>query len=93
MSNRRFSDGQRKRWEVQVTSKSEWQFKPIGGNNASARRVRPPLYAGDDPFELSEQELQKILGDSTIQPMSSKPSPFGDDYVPPKKKSLFLDDL
>ena len=64
MSNRRFSDWQRKQWEVQVTSKSEWQFNPIGGNNASARRVCPPLYAGDDPFELSEQELQKILGNS-----------------------------
>lgn len=93
MSNRRFSDWQRKQWEVQVTSKSEWQFNPIGGNNASARRVCPPLYAGDDPFELSEQELQKILGNSTTPPMSTKPSPFGDDYSPPEKKTPFLDDL
>ena len=92
MSHRKFSDGQGNRWEVRVSSKSDWRFKPVPGNPHPPRRVRPPLYAGDDPYELSEQELQNILGDAALEGPTVK-SPFGEDYEPSTKKSPFLDDL
>jgi hypothetical protein len=85
-----------------VASRSEWRFEPLPGNPDTARRVRPPLYAGDDPFELSEQELQSILGNATLGDATPDAktgrgtpgaSPFGDVHEPRRKKSPFLDDL
>ena len=105
MSHRKFSDRQGRRWQVKVTSKADWLFEPIMGNPGPARRGEPPHYAGDDPFELSELELQSILGDASPTESGPKASPFGhddrtpgkkspflDDYETPKKKSPFLDD-
>ena len=78
-----------------MASRSEWRFEPLRGNPGTPHRVRPPLYAGDDPFELSEQELQSILGAATPETRtdrgSPRASPFGD-YEPRRKKSPFLDD-
>ena len=98
MSHRTFSDDRRNRWQVRVSSRAEWRFEPLSGNPDPARRVRPPLYAGDDPFELSEQELRTMLRGGipdarTTSRESAGPSPFGDAYTPPAKKSPFLDDL
>lgn len=104
MSHRKFSDRGGRAWEVRVRSKREWGFEPVGGNPEPRRSGSPPLYAGDDPFELSEQELQRILDDARPEaggPGSSpsgdgggtKTSPFGDDYEAPKKASPFKDDL
>ncbi len=80
-----------------MASRSEWRFEPLPGNPAAPRRVRPPLYAGDDPFELSEQELQSILGNATPDANTGRgtpgASPFGDVQKPRRKKSPFLDDL
>ena len=80
-----------------MTSRSEWRFDPLRGNPDPPHRVRPPLYAGDDPFELSEQELQAILGDATPEARTDRgtpsASPFGEAYEPRRKKSPFLDDL
>lgn len=80
-----------------MTSRSEWRFEPLPGNPGSPRRVRPPLYAGDDPFELSEQELQSILGNAAPEAKTRRgtpgASPFGDVHAPRKRKSPFLDDL
>ncbi len=80
-----------------MTSRSEWRFEPLRGNPDPPQRVRPPLYAGDDPFELSEQELQAILGDATPEARTDRgtsgASPFGEVYEPRRKKSPFLDDL
>ncbi len=92
MSHRKFSDRDGNRWEVRISSKADWCFEPVPGNPSASRRVRPPLYAGEDPFELSEQELQSILGDATEEARSTRPSPFGDYEAPKKKKSPFLDD-
>lgn len=95
MSHRKFSDRRGNRWEVRVASRSEWRFEPLPGNPGTPNRVRPPLYAGDDPFELSEQELQSILGAATPETRTDRgtprASPFGD-YEPRRKKSPFLDD-
>ncbi|WP_419948991.1 hypothetical protein [Candidatus Palauibacter sp.] len=97
MSHRKFSDRRGNRWEIRVSSRAEWRFEPLPGNPNPPHRVRPPLYAGDDPFELSDQELQTILGSATPDPRAERKtpgaSPFGDDYRPPPKKSPFLDDL
>ena len=97
MSHRKFSDRRGNRWEVRVSSRAEWTFEPMPGNPHPPRRVRPPLYAGDDPFELSEQELQTIFGSATPDIRTEKKSkglsPFGDAYKPPAKKSPFFDDL
>ena len=97
MSHRKFSDRGGHRWEIRVSSRTEWRFEPLPGNPNPAHRVRPPLYAGDDPFELSEQELQTIFGSATPETRAQrKPqgrSPFGDVHKPPAKKSPFLDDL
>lgn len=79
-----------------MASRSEWRFEPLPGNPGAPRRVRPPLYAGDDPFELSEQELQSILGNATPEAKgrgTPGASPFGDVHEPHKKKSPFIDDL
>ncbi len=97
MSHRKFSDRQGNRWEVRVASRSEWRFEPLRGNPGRPHRVRPPLYAGDDPFELSEQELRSILGAATPEAGTGRgtprTSPFGEAYEPSRKKSPFLDDL
>lgn len=80
-----------------MASRSEWRFEPLPGNPGAPRRVRPPLYAGDDPFELSEQELRSILGSATPDAKTGRgtpgASPFGDVHEPRRKKSPFLDDL
>lgn len=99
MSHRKFADRDGTRWEVRVSSKHEWRFEPVPGNPRAPRRARPPLYAGDDPFELSERELQTILGTGAREPGRSRAddaprtSPFGDIQRTPGKKSPFLDDL
>ncbi|WP_419941347.1 hypothetical protein [Candidatus Palauibacter sp.] len=97
MSHRKFSDRGGNRWEIRVSSRAEWTFEPLPGNPNPPCRVRPPLYAGDDPFELSEQELQTIFGSATPETRAQrKPqglSPFGDVRKPRTKKSPFLDDL
>jgi len=104
---RRFADGKGGRWEIRIESSGEWRFEPVSGTRRPARRGRPPLYARD-PFELSEQELQRILEDARPIERRTGPSPFGDpssddaekpslfrddeDDGPAKKRSPFLDD-
>ena len=79
-----------------MVSRSEWRFDPLPGNPAAPRRVRPPLYAGDDPFELSERELQSILGNAAPEATMGRgipaASPFGDVHEPRRRKSPFLGD-
>jgi len=79
---------------VRVISKSDWRFEPIGGNPGPPRSARPPLYAGDDPFELSEQELQSILADARPDTSAARRSgvgrsPFREDHTVADKGSLF----
>ncbi len=94
MSFRKFQDAAGRRWRVKVRSKHDWLLEPLSGNPEKACPAVPPLYA-DDPFELSEEELRRILdeaggGEAAVGP--GRPSPFGDDYAPPAKPKLFDDE-
>ena len=59
-------------------SHSEWSLEPVGLNRGQARTVPAPGYE-KDPFEMSEEELQALLGQSSGPPARKKKSPFGDD--------------
>lgn len=77
MGYRKFVDRDGNEWEVRDFSKTGWEFVPAAGNRQPARNVPVPTYE-TDPFELSEQELQKLLdggGDAGSHP---KKSPFKD---------------
>ncbi|MGE0352146.1 MAG: hypothetical protein AB7I33_03575 [Gemmatimonadales bacterium] len=78
MAYRRFTDQQGNEWEVQDRSRSEWEFHPVSGNPGRNLSVRPPGYE-TDPFELSEEELQRLMGEAD-GPGRSRPakSPFAD---------------
>ncbi len=77
MSYRRFVDRDGNEWEVRDVSRSEWEFRPCGGNRQSAQTVRVPNYE-NDPFELSAEECQKLL-DSEGPPRTGRAgSPFLD---------------
>ena len=53
MGFRKFSDRDKREWEIRDISRLEWEFSPAGDNQQRARRVPPP---GDeqDPYELSQ---------------------------------------
>jgi len=77
MGFRRFEDSQGRPWEIRARSRSEWHFEPLPGNPESRRSVRPPSYE-EDPFELTDQELQRLLGGSHPGAARPRPSPFKD---------------
>ena len=77
MGDRRFADHEGKRWDVVVRGRSEWVFEPVEDNPGPARTGAPPGYERD-PFELSIEELQHVLGGSKGQAAPRKKSPFAD---------------
>jgi hypothetical protein len=77
MGFRRFDDDQGHAWENRPRSRSEWHFEPLPGNPAGRRTVRPPTYE-EDPFELTAQELQRLLGGASSGVTRTRPSPFKD---------------
>lgn len=79
MGHRKFQDRAGQRWQVRAESKHRWRFEPLRGNEERERSARPPGYA-DDPFELSEKELQRILeGARPSGPPEGKPPLFRDE--------------
>lgn len=79
MGYRKFSDRDGDGWEVRDESDRRWVFRPLRGNDKIETRVHPPSGA-DDPFELSTEELQKLLdGGQPAQGRSRPPSPFRDE--------------
>jgi hypothetical protein len=78
MGSRNITDQQGRKWEVRERSKSEWELFPVGDNKERMRTVRAPGYERD-PFELSIEELQRLL-DEPDAAGRSKPtkSPFKD---------------
>jgi hypothetical protein len=78
MGYRRFNDTEGNEWEVRDVSRSQWEIQPVGDNPNRSKTVPAPGYE-KDPFELSEEELQRLLGD-TSGPGRSQPSksPFKD---------------
>lgn len=77
MAHRRFTDRDSYEWEVRVRTKGEWDLEPVGGNPHRARSVAAPGYE-TDPFELSKEELQRLLDASSAPSSRVKKSPFKD---------------
>jgi len=77
MGFRRFTDREKRQWEIRTLSRSEWEFSPTGDNQERARAVVPPGYE-QDPYELSQEELQQLLDSSTARPERERKSPFKD---------------
>ncbi len=77
MANRTFDDRSGNRWEIRTRSRSEWEFEPIEGNPGPARLVTPPGYE-TDPYELSVEELQRLLDAAAPRAPSKRKSPFLD---------------
>jgi len=77
MADRRFIDRDGRRWDVRVRSRNEWLFEPAEDEPGPSRVGAPPGYE-KDPFELSIEELQRVL--------DAAQSPRG-----PRKKSPFVD--
>lgn len=81
MSYRRFTDAAGARWEIRMHAKGDWEFRPVPGNPGPIHRGAPPLHT-TDPFEVSEQELRRILADASPRPGrpgGRVPPPFRDD--------------
>jgi hypothetical protein len=72
MGDRRFADRDGRRWDVRVISRNEWGFEPVEDNPGPARVGAAPGYESD-PFELSTEELQRLL--ESAQPPRSRPRP------------------
>ena len=77
MGFRRFKDREGCAWEVRVRSRDEWEFEPVAENPGPARAGAAPGYEAD-PFELSVEELQRLLDTARPPRGPSKPSPFKD---------------
>jgi hypothetical protein len=77
VSFRRFPDRNGRRWEVRVIGRSEWSFEPVEGNPEPARSAGAPSYERD-PFELSIEELQRLLDSAPPPRPRSARSPFLD---------------
>lgn len=76
MAHRKFEDHQGRGWEVRPRGRHQWRLEPLPGNDEMPRLVTPPGYT-DDPFELSQKELQRMLdGGRPSQGKSRPPSPF-----------------
>jgi hypothetical protein len=75
MGYRKFVDRDGNEWEVRDLSKTGWELVPIASNRQPARSVPVPTYEAD-PFELSEQELQKLLDGGGDARSHLKKSPF-----------------
>jgi hypothetical protein len=77
MGDRRFADRDGHRWDVRVRSRSEWVFEPVEGNPGPARSAQSPGYERD-PFEMSIEELQRLLDSAPPPKPRTGKSPFLD---------------
>ena len=77
MGFRTFTDRNNQQWEVRNVSRLEWEFSPLGETQLSARTVPPPGYE-TDPYELSREELQRLLDQSVSRRVRQVKNPFGD---------------
>ena len=77
MGDRRFADRDGHRWDVRVRGRSEWLFEPVEGNPGPARSAQPPGYERD-PFEMSIEELQRLLDSAPPPKARPNKSPFLD---------------
>lgn len=75
--HRRFRDPAGHEWEVRPRTRDEWEFSPVADNPGPARLGRAPTYERD-PYELSIEELGRLLAAASAQPRRARPSPFGE---------------
>lgn len=57
---RRFEDADGNAWEIRTRADFKWHFVPVGGDGR-ARRIVTPQPDVDDPSDLSEEELRRLL--------------------------------
>jgi hypothetical protein len=77
MGYRRFRDREGQDWEVKALSRDEWEFSTVGLEPPERRLARAPGYERD-PFELSQEELQRLLDGATAPRRRQTKNPFGD---------------
>jgi hypothetical protein len=77
MGHRRFRDRAGQDWEVRARTRDEWELDPVGENPDRPRTVGAPGYERD-PYELSVEELQRLLDASAAVSTPGKRSPFKD---------------
>ncbi len=77
MGYRRFDDRDGEVWEVRDRSGSEWELQSVSGKEESVAVPAPGYEA--DPFELSVEELQRLLDAARgTSRRSQRKSPFKD---------------
>ena len=86
MGYRRLTDRDGEVWDVKDQSDSVWRFEPVGGNAADPVDAQAPGYQ-KDPFEMSQEELQRMLDAGQRQGRSP-----GGVWQRPQKKSPVLED-
>jgi len=77
MGFRTFTDRDGRVWEVRDRSSREWEFSPGPDNPGPPRLVASPGYE-KDPFELSIDELQRLLDSAPVSTRRERKSPFLD---------------
>lgn len=77
MAGRRFIDREGKRWEIRVRGRRDWDFEPVEDNPGPPRTAPAPGYEAD-PFELSVEELQRILDTAPAPRPRNTKNPFLD---------------
>jgi hypothetical protein len=77
VSFRRFTDRDKQDWEIRPQSSSVWELSPTGENSGKPRTVPAPGYE-KDPWEMSQEELQRLLDASVAAPERKRKNPFGD---------------
>jgi hypothetical protein len=77
MGFRSFTDRNGRAWEVRTRSSREWEFAPGRGNPHPSVFVPAPGYE-KDPFELSVEELQRLLDSGPPLAKRERKSPFKD---------------
>jgi hypothetical protein len=75
MGFRRFTDREKQSWEIRPVGRQEWEFSPVGENTQRPRTVPSPGYE-KDPYELSQEELQKLLDGAAAAPVRKVKNPF-----------------
>jgi len=77
VSFRRFTDRDKRDWEIRPQSSRVWELSPTGENTDKPRTVPAPGYE-KDPWEMSQEELQALLDGSASAPERKRKNPFGD---------------
>ena len=68
MSFRRFTDRDKRDWEIRPVSSSVWELSPTGENTGAAPHRAGPGYE-KDPWEMSQEELQRLVDGSAEPPV------------------------